>query len=155
MAHSFGGKLNGETLAVLKFFEENNLIDKNRLTKLIDAETKKVESVDVLKQENERLRKRIADLETAPKAANKPGHPTTKIVTRSLNETERLVLTVLAGKKQMRRGQVVTRLGDEGVGVVAWNTARKRLLATGLIEQVDKRKPFASYRVTTAGAALL
>lgn len=153
MAHSFGGKLNGETLGVLQFFVENNLIKKSRVAKLIEAETKKIESAETLSQENAALKAKIAKLETTPKA--KPGRPTTKIVTRSLNDTERAILAVVASKPTVSRAQVVTRLGDAGIGVVAWNVARKSLLGAGLIEQVDARKRFATYKVTKAGEAAL
>lgn len=147
MAHAFGGKLNGETLAVLKFFEENNLIDKNRLTALIDAETKKVSDTSALKQENERLRAEIAKLKAAT--------PTVTTAKPALSKMEKLVLSVVASKTTVSRSQVVTRLGLNGEALPTWNYVRKGLLARGLIEQVDFRRRFATYRVTVAGRALL
>lgn len=144
MAHTFGGKLNGETQAVLEFFVKNKLIDKNRITGLIDAENGKFDS---LKKENERLRAEIAKLKN-----------TGTVVTTAkpaLSKMEKLVLSVVASKATVSRSQVVTRLGLNGEALPTWNYVRKGLLARGLIEQVDFRRRFATYRATVAGRALL
>lgn len=163
MATSFGGKLNGETMTVLKFFDENGLINRSRLKKFIEAEEGKIDrNVEALKKQNALLSERLAAVERERNTllsklmdAVKTKPATRVVQVRTLSDTERAILAVIATKTTMARSQVTLRLGDAGIGAAAWAVARRTLLASGLIEQVDKRRRFATYRATVAGRALL